>query len=441
MEMAILEKEISIIINTRHISHFENLGYIIPRYKYKDGTIHVKRGTQLTVKVEDLPDGSNLELTKICDDCDKPISNQPYYAIIGYRKSGDGKDRCQDCGSIQAGKNRKNNMAYENSLEYFALNNNKEYLLNEFSDKNNKSLKDISYGTGDEYLWNCPKCGNEYPMVVTQRTSRDFSCPYCCVPSKKILIGFNDLWTTHPHIANLLTDNEKGYKLSFGSDRKEKFKCDKCGSINEKSVNYVVNYGFTCTCSDGISYPEKFMMSVLDQINIDYIPQKTFKWSEKKRYDFYIQNLNLIIEIHGQQHYKWTGFNRSLEEEQQNDKYKMNLAISNDINEYIVIDCRMSNLDYIKNSILNSKLNGIFNFEKIDWKNAYEFAMKSLVKTVCDLFNNGITDTKQLGKMVKLNKSTIVKYLKQGNEIGWCNYNTNRIKRSKYKINNQSKVV
>lgn len=44
-------------------------------------------------------------------------------------------------------------------------------------------------------------------------------CPVCA--NKVIIKGINDLWTTHPHIAKLLTNEEDGYNVTFGSAKKK----------------------------------------------------------------------------------------------------------------------------------------------------------------------------------------------------------------------------
>ena len=55
-----------------------------------------------------------------------------------------------------------------------------------------------------------------------------------------------------------------------------------------------------------------------------------------------------------------------------------------------------------------------------------EFALCNLVKSVCDYWNNDKKDWESatdLAKIFKINRNTIVEYLKKGNELGWCNYN------------------
>ena len=162
--------------------------------------------------------------------------------------------------------------------------------------------------------------------------------------------------------------------------------------------------GLSCFCNDGISYVEKFMYNALKQLDIKFSTQlsKTvFKWCDKYRYDFYFEynNKQYICEINGLQHYEESFKNvksnrnrRTLKEEQKNDKLKKELALKNDIKEdnYIVIDCRYSELEWIKEHILNSNLAKIFDLSNIDWLKCHEFACCTRVKEACDLWESGI---------------------------------------------------
>ena len=179
------------------------------------------------------------------------------------------------------------------------------------------------------------------------------------------------------------------------------------------------------------------MINILEQLNIEFKLEKKFKWSNNKRYDFYIPSLNCIIETHGEQHYKESFSKiksskkvRTLEEEQENDRIKKELALKNGIEHYIVIDCRKSELEYIKNNILSSKLAKLFDLSNIDWIKVGEFAYGSLVKKACELWNKGIKNTKEIGRKMNLSSYTIVHYLNKGRMLNWCNYDA---KKAKYK--------
>lgn len=265
-----------------------------------------------------------------------------------------------------------------------------KYYIGEIIDKVNSGLIEIKehirMGKKQEkgYIYICKICGNE-DTIQESNVIQGCGCNVCA--KKKILKGVNDLWTTHPHIAKLLKNSNDGYLVSGGSNKKLLFKCPDCGYERLVTVNDITSDGFSCTvCGDGISFPEKFMSNFLRQLNIDFKREKSFDWSQTKRYDFYIASLNYVIETHGIQHYEENKSNRArtFQEEQENDKLKEKLAKTNGINKYIVIDCRESNIEHIKNNILNSKLNTLFNLSNINWIECGEFALTSLVKRVCD---------------------------------------------------------
>ena len=58
--------------------------------------------------------------------------------------------------------------------------------------------QDVMAGSPKKVWW-LGKCGHEWQAVISQRAKKNRGCPYCS--NKKILIGFNDLVTTHPEIA------------------------------------------------------------------------------------------------------------------------------------------------------------------------------------------------------------------------------------------------
>lgn len=286
--------------------------------------------------------------------------------------------------------------------------------------------------THKAYEYECLICGNK-DRINEHSLTRGNGCSVCA--NQKVLKGYNDLWTTDEDSASMLKFSYKGYEISRGSNKKELFICPNCGLEHKKSISQVTHQGLSCICGDGVSYSEKFITEMFNQINIIYKRQEDFKWSNNKKYDFYVPSLNCIVEAHGGQHYK-EGFitlgGRTLEEEQWNDKLKKQLAKDNGIKHYIVIDCRKSDLEWIKNSVLNSNLNKIFELTNINWLKCHEFACKSMVKEVCDLWNDGVTSIKALSSMLDINRHTIRDYLKKGSQIGMCDYKP---------ITNDSKVV
>jgi len=282
----------------------------------------------------------------------------------------------------------------------------------------------ISHGKRTEkgYKYRCLVCGN-IDTKMESSFERGQGCNVCS--GKKILIGFNDMWTTHSQIAKLLKYPEIGYVISFGSDKKQIFICPDCGSEKEISPITLIRHGLACPkCSDGISYPNKFVFGILSQLNIKFKTEEIFDWAKDKRYDFYIPSMNIIIEANGVQHYDETTRGRSLKEEFANDELKGKLALKNGIEseKYIPIDCRESEMKWIKGNVLDSNLVNFFDLSNINWVECHKYACKSLVETVCNLWNEGLYDTKKIGEVLKLSKPTVISFLKKGKETGICSY-------------------
>ena len=237
------------------------------------------------------------------------------------------------------------------------------------------------------------------------------------------MIGYNDMWTTVPEVAKLLINHEDGYKYTKSSNKKVDWKCPECGNIiKNKTINNVAIFGLSCPkCSDGISYPEKFMYNLLQQLNVDFKYQFSPKWIKPKRYDFYIPSKNLIIEMDG-----GYGNDHSSYESKEIDMIKDKLAQEHEI-EVIRINCNYGHknkFEYIKNNILTSQLINIFNFVNVDLKLIDCNSYKSIVLEVCkekhDLPKISVLE---LSHKYKLHKTTIRRYLKIGNNNGWCTYN------------------
>lgn len=248
----------------------------------------------------------------------------------------------------------------------------------------------------------------------------------------KAIKGKTDLWTTRPDVASMLVDKKLGYTIMQGSHKSSDFICPNCGAIvKNRVISTVCKNGLKCpVCYDGISYPEKFMSCVFDELGISPIRDSVIYWSEKKRYDFYVEEFSLIVETHGMQHYsRRHGFHVSNKrDEKSNDAYKKNLAIKNGIKHYIELDCRLSNFDYIKNSVMHSELIDLFDMSVVNWDNVKIGSLKSIIIEACNLYNSGISSANQIAQILKIDNSTAIDYLHKGTGVGLCNYNFTREK-------------
>ena len=340
----------------------------------------------------------------------------------------------------------------------------KGYKFTKYKDEFEVKVEDLSRGSNAKVQIKCdnPTCKSPYLSMkwvnykMQVQENKKYYCIHCFRKIYGAKIKEKEIIKKKQSFGDYLVNNygEKGieiywdwennnklnlnpWKIAKASNKKAYLKCPECGRSKFMTIDmFYTRKKVTCICNDKVSYPEKIMYSILNQLNIDFIYQltkKKSKWCNKYRYDFYfkINNKKYIIETHGMGHYE-IGFQtivkskraRTLEQEQENDRLKKELALKNGIKEdnYIIIDCRYSILNWIKNHISKSELNNIFDLSKINWLECHRYACSSLVKKVCDLWNNGIHNITKISEIMKLCNNTIIKYLQQGKELELCNY-------------------
>lgn len=293
----------------------------------------------------------------------------------------------------------------------------------------NKKGKNYKY-----YKYTCNKCGWTEGWIQESNLIKGTGC-LCCTNQVAVL-GINTIYDTDPWMMKWIS--EKDAKThTYGSNQKITVKCPDCGKEYKKKVNKVYLYkSIGCLCGDGFSYPEKFMNNVLMQLNLDFQTQYSPEYLKRKRSDFYIPSLNLVIETDGGLNHKGgivhSKSNKTIEEYIEIDKWKDEQHLLYGI-ETIRINCFESDMEYIKENILNSKLNELFDLSNIDWLKCEEFALKNIVKEVCDYWNNK-EDWETVGTILCNNifgvtdRQTIIDYLKKGTKLGWCEYDPKKEK-------------
>lgn len=271
------------------------------------------------------------------------------------------------------------------------------------------------------------QCGHEFECNPRDLLNGECKCPYC--NGKRVLVGFNDLWTVNPTIAKFLENPAEGYELTNSSAKEVWWKCS-CGNRIHKTVYEVTDTNsLKCPiCSDGYPIGEKIIYSLLSHQDIEFDFRIKFDWSCNKQYDFYIPKYKTIVEVNGIQHYKEnTKFtHQKLEDIQNNDQIKYDLALRNGISHYIYIDASTSNIFDIVNNIKESALIDILNLQSLtdsDWDEVVKRSMKSIVVEVSDLWNEGLCIS-EIQNMVKIDRHTIRNYLNRASQIHMCDYNT-----------------
>ena len=79
----------------------------------------------------------------------------------------------------------------------------------------------FTFGSGKKLLWRC-KFGHNWLATIVDRSRRGDGCPFCS--NKKLLIGFNDLKTTHPALASE-ADGWDPTSIVAGFSKKKSWQC------------------------------------------------------------------------------------------------------------------------------------------------------------------------------------------------------------------------
>lgn len=279
-------------------------------------------------------------------------------------------------------------------------------------------------------LHKCKICGHQWNAIPYNIISGKNGCPVC---SHQIIGNSpeykNSIWSSEykEYFSKYMTEEQMKQYMPY-SNKKIEIVCPDCGKIKQIKICKLLIDGLSCVCRDGNSYPNKFMCSILNQLNINYIPEYSPDWIGKKRYDIYIPEISCIIENHGAQHYKYSFESiggKTLEEEQKNDAYKKYMAKENGIQHYIIIDCQVSTMKWIKKSVLSSELCDLLHIKEdnINWELCDEFANTNFVKKCAELWNKGYT-IREISNNLYVCNSTIVSYLKKATNIKMCNYSS-----------------
>lgn len=274
---------------------------------------------------------------------------------------------------------------------------------------------------GNKTVMNCVcKLGHHFKTKAYNLIYNKNGCPVCS--GRQVDLGVNDMWTRNPEQAKLLLYKEDGYNYSQASGKRVWWRCPCCGQHLYKKIANVSSKGLSCNrCSDGISFPNRFMHNVLSQLKVDFVAEYMISGANY-RYDFYIPKHNLIIEMQGKQHYDgWNSKMITKDEIQLNDANKRSFAFNCGIEKYIEIDARESTKNYLKNKILYSELSSIFDFSNLDWNLCLLNSAKSFVSICSDYYNSGFS-TSEISNKIHRSTSSVVKWLKIGNELGLCDW-------------------
>lgn len=249
---------------------------------------------------------------------------------------------CNNCGIIKQG-------------------NDKKMSLSEFIEKSNYihnykySYDKVSYiNSQTKVIIICPIHGEFNQIPNSHLKNGCFKCGRS-ITGEKNKLGLNNFILN----SNKLHNNKYDYSLV---DRYEGYNqviniiCKKHGFFEQKVGNHLSGSGcINCKNSKG----EVYIKNILDKYNINHESEKRFDNCKDKRslpFDFYLPNINMLIEFDGIQHYEaheFFGGEEAFEKTKIRDEIKNEYCLNNNIKLLRIPYYEIENIE----SILKKELN------------------------------------------------------------------------------------
>lgn len=264
-------------------------------YYIEHGYTYTKTKDKFMVKIKDLPRGSHVKYPIICDIC-----GETYYSSnnILNRSSNTSLHTCNKCKrkkSVETQKIKQLDYHWE-KLMNFCSKMNYELITNKEDFKNTKTM--ITY--------KCPKHGIQ--TSIYNNLVSGHGCKKCAMETNGINQR-NSPQKLIEYIGSYYNDkllNPEEYLRAGESNLK--ILCGQCGKnvFVTSFINFKNGTQRCINCTRSISSNELKIRNILDEHNINYIPEKTFPDCKDKGllfFDFYLPDNNMIIEFDGEQHY------------------------------------------------------------------------------------------------------------------------------------------
>ena len=321
--------------------------------------------------------------------------------------------------------------------------------INKLNIKGDKLLSDYVNATTKVRI-HYSKCGHEHPEgegVTPHGYKTGYDCGIC--NGKIVVEGDNDLATKRPELAKewhpTKNGNLKPTQVTCGCNRNVWWLCPDCGYEWETKVYNRTSHNNNCpNCGDGISRPNKVMAQVVEALGLNYKLEYIVEGYSQYRYDIYLPDYEQVIENDGGQHYAYLD-DKLKDKKMWNNKTGMEIhyidlakesVLMNEGLGLIVVDCRESNIDYIRNSVENHPFFQQFDLSNINWEEIDIQTQKSKKIEVCRYWKEQKEVNKDLtpsivAEMFNVYKTTIIDWLTWGNESGLCIYNGEEERKTK----------
>ncbi len=211
---------------------------------------------------------------------------------------------------------RLNNNTHVKNGDILLTNITKEWFEEHYSDKGKAPIICKYHG--------------DMPQILRNMWSQDLGCRKCgrnrCgkaqinIRKKTIIEDFKNIWGDLYDYSKFEYINAKTKSIVICNKHNHgEFLITPNGHLRNKGCPKCVNKTQT-----------KVYSFIKDMFDYNIIYDRSTVWCPRKRYDIIIEELKLIIEVDGRQHFEFVErFKNDLDKSKRNDKYKMDVALEN----------------------------------------------------------------------------------------------------------------
>ena len=231
----------------------------------------------------------------------------------------------------------------------------------------NNSISNILYLSENSNLKKLFTCGihiNKQSIYSKNNGNKCGKCNNQIINNINILqtILFNDLIIYNKSISNCL-------KLSIGSKKYKLFICDR-GHVSFQIIKNKTNHKNPVDCNKcNLSKLEEKCSYILSNLNIKFISQKTFdecKYKRTLKFDKYLPNYNIIIELDGQDHFQTVNRSGKMTNDELETRLKINKLKDNIKNEFAKTNnIRLLRISYSEINNMKTHIENFINSDKL----------------------------------------------------------------------------
>jgi very-short-patch-repair endonuclease len=205
-----------------------------------------------------------------------------------------------------------------------------------WSIKNNKTPRMVFKHSHQKAIFNCNTCPHENNVTISS-VSKGHGCGYCCgqylCSDDDCIFCLEHSFASNPKVLYWSSQNNCSPRdITRACGKRFKFNCPDCLHIFEMTIDQISRGSWCNICK---YKTEKKIYTFLYAKFPTIVKQKRFEWCKNIKtkmilpFDFCIEELKIIIELDGIQHFEQVSTWKTPEETTARDVYKMKCAIEN----------------------------------------------------------------------------------------------------------------